>query len=238
MNPLRGVNRLLPIGVALAALALGGCKNIFVPKHKVLVDAITAPGVGKPTGLSYRLVARRSTVGNVPVQVPVVKACLDAALTSAGLFEAPPNAPSDIFIEVGFGQDSTPRVDPAARETYLQLSARTNPDRSTERATGPEIWDVRVALLGVSGRIESAMPLLSSVAVEYMATDTHKETRVDVPQNSPVVAAVRENAIKSLDRKAGVNQAPAPDPNAPVGAETAAPPKPSPGAAALPPPVK
>ena len=72
MNPHRGVNRLLPIGVALAALALGGCKNIFVPKHKVLVDAITAPGVGKPIGLSYRLVARRSTVGNVPVQVPVV----------------------------------------------------------------------------------------------------------------------------------------------------------------------
>ena len=81
MNLLRGVNRLLPVGVALAALALGGCKNIFIPKHKVLVDAITAPGVGKPTGLSYRLVARRSTVGNVPVQVPVVKACLDAALT-------------------------------------------------------------------------------------------------------------------------------------------------------------
>lgn len=237
MNLLRGVNRLLFIGTALAAFALGGCKNIFIPKHKVLVDAITAPGVTRPVGLSYRLVARRSTVGNVPVQVPVVKACLDAALTSAGLFEAPPNSPSDIFIEVGFGQDSTPRVDPAARETYLQLSARTNPSGSTEHATGPEVWDVRVALLGVSGRIETAMPLLSSVAVEYMATDTHKETRVDVPQNSPVVAAVRENAIKSLDRKAGVNNT-APDPNAPIGAETAAPPKTSPGAAALPPPLK
>lgn len=178
---------------------MGGCANILVPRHKVLVDAISAPGVTKPSGVSYRLVAKKSVVNNVPVEVPVVKACIDAALTSAGMFEAPPNVPSDLFIEVSYGQETAPTVDPAARETYLQLSARSNPGRSMDRATGPELWDVRVAVLGLKGRIESAMPLLCSVAASYVGTNTQAETKIDVPHNSPEVATVRTTAIKALE---------------------------------------
>ena len=58
---------------------------------------------------------------------------------------------------------------------------------------------MRVAVFGITGRIESAMPLLSAVAASYVATDTHLETKVEVPANSPMVASVRENAIKVLD---------------------------------------
>lgn len=179
-----------------------GCGNVFVPKHKVLVDAIAAPGVTKPSGLSYRLLAKKATVANTPMQVPVIKACIDAALTSAGMFDAPPNVPPDVFIEVTYGTDSGPRVDPSARETFLQLSARANPDRNLDRSTGPELWDVRVGVLGVAGRPESAMPLLASVAANYIATDTKAEAKVEIPQNAPIVAAVRENAIKALEGKA------------------------------------
>lgn len=186
--------------VALVGLA-AGCTNIFIPKHKVLVDAISLPDLPKPSGQSYRLLAKRSVVNQTPVQVPVIKACLDAALSSQGMFEAPPNVPSDIFIEVSFGQDTTPRVDPAARETYLQLSARANPDGSMDKANGPELWDVRVAVLGIAGRMETAMPLLCSVAAGYVATNTQVETKIDIPQNSPTVAAVRENALKVLEGK-------------------------------------
>ena len=51
-------------GVALVLL-LAGCNNIFVPKHRVLVDAIAAPGLEqKFSGLSYRLIARKSAVAN------------------------------------------------------------------------------------------------------------------------------------------------------------------------------
>jgi hypothetical protein len=196
------------------AVALAGCGNFFVTKHKVLVDAISAPGAAKPSGQSYRLVAKKSIVNSVPVQVPVVKACIDAALGSAGMFEAPGNSAPDVVIEVGFGQDSTPRVDPSARETYLQLSARSNPKGSIDKATGEELWDVRVAVLGIAGRIETAMPLLCSVAANYIATDTHVETRIEIPQNSPMVAAVRENAIKALDNRNA--PAAASDPNSPV----------------------
>lgn len=207
MNPTPRVLRLVVLIGAGVGLAVSGCQNIFTPKHKVLVDSISAPGAVKPAGQSYRLVAKKSVVNQTPVQVQVVKACIDAALGGVGMFEAPPNVPPDLIIEVGFGQDSTPRVDPSARETYIQLSARANPLQSLERATGQELWDVKVAVLGVAGRIETAMPLLTSVAANYIATDTRAETRIDIPQNSPSIAAVRDTAIKALDAK----QAPPPE---------------------------
>lgn len=191
----------LMVGASLA-LAGAGCKNPFVARHRVLVDAIAAPGVAKPNGSSYRLIAKKSTVTGQASQVSVVKACVDAALAGLGMFEAPPNGAPDIVIEVGYGQDSTPRVDPSARETYLQLSARSNPGGAVDRGTGQEIWDVRVALLGIAGRMESAMPLLAMVAANYIATDTKLETRIDIPQNSPSIEAVRQTAIKALEKPA------------------------------------
>jgi hypothetical protein len=201
---------LLSLGLGLV-LAGGGCSNPFIPKYKVLVDAIASPEAQKPQGQSFRLVAKPSVVNQTPVQVPVIAACVSAALTGAGMFEAPPNVPSDIVIELSYGTESSPRVESVARETFLQLSARTNPEQSLDRATGPEVWDVRVAVLGLSpgSPVESAMPLLSSVAVGYLATDTHLETQVDIPHNSPTIAAVRDNAIKTLEAKypANVNAA-------------------------------
>ena len=220
MNPSgcfpRALAWIIGVGVALGSL---GCSNIFVSKHRVLVDAISAPGATKPSGKSYRLVAKKSVVSQASVQIPVVKACVDAALAGMGMYEPPQNVAPDLFIEVGYGTDTSGRVDPAARETYLQLSARENADNSVDRGTGPEVWDVRVAVLGIAGRVESAMPLLSAVAANYVATDTHMETKVEIPQNSPMIAAVRENAIKTLESKA----APAAT-NTPPKVETTAPP--------------
>lgn len=214
MNPLRRFPRIVAL---LAAASVGwfapGCANMFVAKHKVLVDAISAPDTVKPAGLSYRLVAKKATVSQAQAQVPVVKACIDAALSAQGMYEPPPTVAPDIFIEVGYGTDTAGRVDPSQRETYLQLSARSNPEKSPDRSTGPEIWDVRVAVLGVAGRMETAMPLLCAVAANYMATDTHMETKIDIPQNSPMIGAVRENAIKALEAKATAAQ--------PTGATTA-----------------
>jgi hypothetical protein len=163
-----------------------------------LVDAITAPGATKPSGISYRLVAKRSVVSQAQAQVPIVKACVDAALTGTGIYEAPPGMAPEIFVEVSYGRDGASQVDPASRETYLELSGRSNPEKSVDKATGPELWNVRVAILGVSGTIESALPLLASVAVGYIATDTHNEAKLEIPQNSPVVESVRLAAIKNL----------------------------------------
>jgi hypothetical protein len=205
-------------------LLAGGCAA-FVTKHKVLVDSICAPGLPKPTGQSYRLVAKRSVVTQAQAQVQVVKACVDAALTGHGMFEPPANVAPDIFIEVTYGVDTSARVDPTSRETFLQLSARSNPEHSPDRGTGPELWDVRVGIMGVAGRMENALPLLCAVATDYMGTDTKFETQVEVPQNSPVVRSVRETAIKALEEKAAPTAPPAPSPlpetapkpNAPTG---------------------
>jgi hypothetical protein len=214
--------RLAAVG---AVALLAGCNSsLFVPKHKVLVDAISAPGMVKPTGKSYRLVAKRSMV--TQASVPVVKACVDAALTSVGMFEPPANAAPDLFIEVSFGRESAPRADAASRETYLQMSARSNPDLSTERATGPEVWDVKAAVLGVSGSIETAMPLLASVAANYLASDTRLEAKVEVAQNDAGVEAIRNAAIKLLE---GKNPAPvtAPPPQSSAGSSGATVPEPA-----------
>jgi hypothetical protein len=213
MNPSGCFSRMLAWTIGAAVMLAGaGCANLFVAKHKVLVDAISAPGVEKPSGKSYRLLAKKSVVAQATVQIPVVKACVDAALASQGMFEPPANVAPDLFIEVGYGTDTTGRIDPASRETYLQLSARENASGGIDRGTGPEVWDVRVAVLGIAGRVESAMPLLSAVAANYIATDTHLETKVDIPQNSPMIVAVRENAIKSLEAKAAPAPTQAPPP--------------------------
>jgi hypothetical protein len=199
------LRRIVPAAAALAALlGLAACNSIFSPKHRVLVDAIAAPGVEqKFSGVSYRLIARKSAVVNAQEQVSVIKACVDAALLGRGMFEAPANAAPDLFIEVGFGIDTTPRVEAASRETFLQLSARTNPGRSFDKSTGPEVWDIRVAVRGITGRMEAAMPLLATVASEHIGTDTKLETKVEIPQSSPAVRAVREGAISTLDGKRG-----------------------------------
>jgi hypothetical protein len=212
-----------------------GCSSVFVPKHKVLVDAISAPGVIKPSGKSYRLVAKRSMV--TQASVPVVKACVDAALGTVGMFEPPANAAPDYFIEVSFGRESAPRADASSRETFLQMSARTNPGGSVDRATGPEIWDVKVAVLGVAGSIETAMPLLSAVAANYVANDTRLESKVEVPQNSPMVEAIRTAAIRILEGKntpqtasaAPVGGTATPTGTPAVATPTTPPPQPAPG---------
>ncbi|MBL9190064.1 MAG: hypothetical protein JNK23_21470 [Opitutaceae bacterium] len=184
-----------------------GCITALMPKHRVLVDAIAAPGVTKPSGMSYRLVAKKSVVAQSQMQVAAVKACIDAGLVGVGMFEAPATAAPDLFIEVSFGTYTGGRVDPSARETFLQLSARDNPTKGINSGTGRELWDVRVAVFGVAGAVESVMPLLSAVAAQNVASDSRYETKIEVPKNSPVVKAVRETAVKALEEQAPTPQA-------------------------------
>jgi hypothetical protein len=56
------------------------------------------------------------------------------------------------------------------------------------------------------------MPLLCAVAANYIATDTKMETKIEIPQNSPMVSSVRETAIKSLESKAAPPAAATPTP--------------------------
>ena len=188
---------LAALGAAL--LVGGGCLDMFVPKIHVLVDAISVPGGVKPSGKSYKLVARRSVVVNQQqVNVSVVSLCLKAALNLQGMFEAPEKVAPDYFVEVTYGTDPAARTDPMGRESFLELSARANTDRAVDRAHGSEVWNVRTSIRGLTGRFEDAMPVLSTMAATYAGTDTHMEVPVDVPQNSPVVASVRDTANKEI----------------------------------------
>lgn len=190
------------VASVMAGWLLTGCGNFLVPKHKVTVDAICAAGVEKPAGKSFRLVAKKSVLAQAPMNIGVISACVSAALAHAGMFEAPAIAPPDILIEVTCGQENAPRVNPGARETYLELSARPNKGRAMESSPEPEIWNVRVSIEGLSGRVESAMPLLSAVASSYTAMDTRFQTMIEVPQNNASIAAVRAAALQTLEAKA------------------------------------
>lgn len=217
MKPFGCFSRLVVCAMG-AGVALGsaGCLSVFVPKHEVIVDAISAPGTIKPTNKSYRLLAKKAVVTQAHMHVPVVKACVDAALVAQGLYEAPSTVPPDLFIEVTYGTDTSSNLDPASRETFLQLSARNNPSRSLDRSAGEELWDIRVAVRGIAGHVESAMPLLCSVAANYMGTDTHAETKVAVPKNSPAVTIVRQAALQTLESGANVAGASSAAPAAPA----------------------
>ena len=196
--------------VAWAAFLQAGCGNFLVPKHRVSVDAICAAGVALPAGQSFRLVARKSSLAQGQVNTGVMSACVGAALANVGMFEAPAIAPPDIIIEVSCGQEAGSRIDPGSRETYLELSARPNKARAMDRSREPEIWNVRVAVHGLVGRIETALPLLSAVASSYAAMDTRFSTMIEVPQNNASITAVREAAMKTLDAKAaGTSTGPA-----------------------------
>ncbi len=209
MNRSRGTLNWLALAAGAAGLlASAGCTNLFVPKQKVTVDAICAPGMVKPSGKSYRLVAKKSVVSGQQAQLPVIAACINSALIGIGMYEAPPKVPSDVFIEVTYGMDTAGRVDPATRETFLQLSARDNKAKSLEATHEEELWDVRAAVAGVAGRMESAMPLLSWAAASYAGTDTHTETTIEVLQRSPQVEAVRQGALNILDGKDATTPAP------------------------------
>jgi len=210
MNSPRQFRWLVTPVLAAAVLLLPGCDNIFVPKNRVLIDAISVPGGAKPEGKSYKLVARKSVVTSLAqVNVGVVSACVKAALNQQGMYEAPDKVAPDLFVEVIYGMDTATRIDPLSRESFLQLSARTNPERQVERGRGPEVWDVRAALQGLTGRFESALPLLSTMAATYAGTDTHVEIPVQVPQNSPAVLAVRDAAVKELDARKMLEPPPA-----------------------------
>jgi hypothetical protein len=188
-------------GLALAVVS-SGCQSLFAPRYQVLIDAICAPAAEKPTGKSYRVTVKNAANPAPPARVLVVKACVEAALASVGMFESPPNVAPEIFVEVGYGRDAGTRIDAAVRETFIELSARTNPEHRLDRPSGPEIWNVKTAILGAAGAVETAMPLLASVAVNYLGADTGKETSLEVLQNSPAVEAVRVAAQKALEKAA------------------------------------
>lgn len=159
--------------------------------HEVEVDAISAgTGIG---GTSYQLVAKGPGVARGTTQHDRALACVQAALESKGMFEAPPKAPPDVLISVDYGiGNSIPKLNgPPALEKYLQLSARKNPGSAATLAKSEEVWNVRVTITEPRSSIEGCLPFLAAVAADYAGLDTQSETVITVAENSPTVARIR-----------------------------------------------
>lgn len=183
-----------------APVLFSGCESLLIAKRRVMVDALSAPAESLSTApKSYRLTVNKNLVSHSSLNIAVVAACINAALTGKGLFEAPTGLPSDVFIDVAFGAGVSASGDPKRTEVYLRLAARPNSTKALERSKEDEIWDVKVSIDGVDARrAESAIPLLCVVAADYLGKDTQIEAAVEVPINSPSVKAVREQAMKTL----------------------------------------
>lgn len=185
--------------VAMSLLA--GCMEPLVTTRFVKVDAIAASGVEKPVGKSFRLLGRPSNINQGQMNVGIISACVAVALSDVGMFEAPEIAPSDFFVVVTAGQDTTPSRRPWAREVYLELSAHPNSQRSLDKMRDNEIWNVRVTAKGLNGPPESVIPMLSTIASSYLAMDTHGQVEIEARMDNPSILAVRETTIKRLQEK-------------------------------------
>ena len=104
----------------------------------------------------------------------------------------------DLFIEVTYGRNALPREVQYGNEVHLRLVARRNLARTVLQTESEEVWDVRVGVPGVNARLESAMPLLATVASEHIGKDTQSEVPFDMLKNSPAVQAVRDTATRAL----------------------------------------
>lgn len=185
--------------LSAAALMLGGCNSIFTASRPVTVDAIAVTGPALPAGQSYKLVARRGMLASTEVNLAVIVACVNAALTGKGLYEAPASVAPDMFVDVSYGAVPSPSGDPDDREVFLHLVAAANPARVLDPVTETdELWDVRVGVTGIEAKIETAMPLLASTLTGYIGADTHAAVTLKLPLETPAVAAVRERALKAL----------------------------------------
>lgn len=199
------VRATLGLGLAGLAVAIVGCATLS-PKHRILVDAIASPGAAKPSGQSFRLtlVERGGAGTRYAMAKHLVEACVVSSLGTVGMFEAPPNSPPDLFITATYGVDGAARSDPHGREAFLQLSGRSNPEKSlTVTKASPEIWDVRAGFMSGTTNPVGAMPMLAATAVNYIASDTKVETRIEVAQNAPNVQQIREAAVKRVEAAGG-----------------------------------
>jgi len=192
MHPFQRSLRLLAPWLAAGLLATGpGCSSLTTRSHQVQVDAITGqPGTA---GVSFQFVAKdpRSTPAN-PSQHERVLACVEAALADRGMFAAPPKTQPDMLIAVDYGIGSRiPTVDgPPAVEKYLQLAARKIIDLAAGKTQ--ELWNVRVIVSEPNSSLGNSLPILAAVAADYAGLDTQAEKVVSIPDNSPVVARLRE----------------------------------------------
>jgi hypothetical protein len=203
MRPLdlfRGPRRAVFWALGLILPFLSGCESgVLATKQRVYVDAITAPPeVLREAGPSYHLTAQRAMVAGQQASLPAIAACVNAALAGRGLFEAQPTAVPDLFIEVTYGRNALPREVQYGNEVHLRLVARRNLARTVLQTESEEVWDVRVGVPGVNARLESAMPLLATVASEHIGKDTQSEVPFDMLKNSPAVQAVRDTATRAL----------------------------------------
>lgn len=191
------------LGVIAAALLLTtGCETVVGPRQRVGVDAICESGATKPVGKTFRLLEKQSVKAGQPVKSEILAACVGAALVREGMVEGAVGAPADLMIEMNLSVQGGLRADPMMLDTVLELSARGNAARALDMSRESEVWNVRVSIQGLRGRMENALPLLASVAAGAAATDTKVLTKMEVAENAPAVSAVRGAAVKTLEARA------------------------------------
>lgn len=202
--PFRLRSRPLLAAAVLAAMVLTGCKTI----HSVKVDAINNPA--RPLGTSYRL-EMHDPSGSQPDDVARdARQVVTEALAARGMFEAPPNAESDMVISAEYGvgpgqmkivykpsESSIMGVTTMGRgspkpilvfEKYIKITARepaaTTSARPGGRNPGPprgeELWSLTVSVEDEKKDLGPYLTVLASTSVDYIGANSGSELHVPV----------------------------------------------------------
>lgn len=172
-----------------ALLALAGCAT---PRQGFEVDAIKNDPV--PTGrYSFRIVPAGPETTDDGIDFDALAGYVRTALSSKGMFEAPPDTPVDMVIEVDVGMeapqvvmdewnlsgwqgdDGPQRPRMVVYQKYLRITARETPAQAGRRPPR-EFWSIFVVTADLHGNLRKYVPLLISAAMDSIAENatTHK----------------------------------------------------------------
>ncbi|RLD04601.1 MAG: hypothetical protein DRI65_10400 [Chloroflexota bacterium] len=167
--------------------------------YRFKVDAIKAPGG------SYRLESADSEFTQDDAHFREVAEFVKTALSSKGMFEAPPGVMPDMIVEVDLGIEATrtiqwmtfyPPFDGGQLVTvviyklFLQITARDEPRQGGDHLP-LERWSTYVTIENEDDDLRKYVPLLVSAAMDSIDADTAGQKRITLRANDDRIAFVK-----------------------------------------------
>lgn len=132
------LSRLLNVALCLGSLLmLAGCGSTY----RFKVDAVKNPDIAEEKK-SYRLVSGNPEMDGEDLRFKEAAKYVETALSSKGMYEAPPGTEADMVIEVDFGMEE-PRTEMRTISVPIYISVRSPPRLVKVQVRDPKTGEVR-----------------------------------------------------------------------------------------------
>ncbi len=144
---------LRPFSAARALLVLGGCALLAGcgSTYRFKVDAVKNPEVVEEKH-SYRIASGNPEMDSEDLRFKEAEGYVKTALSSKGMYEAPPGTQADMVVEVDFGMEE-PRTETREFEEPVYAEFRGPPQVMTVPVKDPKTGAVRMVRMIVDGPI-------------------------------------------------------------------------------------